>query len=264
MAGCSGVFQKVGARWVTWLIAEEFNLDAEQKAATRGAVDRIIAANPGTLGGKVDTLVASIDAAIAGGLTEQSLLGIERQVDALLDIMAAGIIDEAAPIMATLRDEQIDFVEARMRERLDEARETLGEPGEERLGRRQDEFVEAVEEWSGSLSDAQLAALREFVAQLPDEAPARLIARERRVERMAVLLRRHPGPQAIRDGLWSEWKAREDWGPDARSPQARRAGARQALLFVYGLLDSGQKDHAGRHLHELHAKLKGFLASAEP
>ena len=48
-------------------------------------------------------LVATVDAAIAKGLTERKLLGMERQVDALLDIAAGGIIDEAAPILATLQ-----------------------------------------------------------------------------------------------------------------------------------------------------------------
>ena len=57
-----------------------------QTAATRAAVDRTIAAAPGALSSRVDMLVASVDAAIAKGLTEKKLLGMERQVDAILDI----------------------------------------------------------------------------------------------------------------------------------------------------------------------------------
>jgi len=260
--GCTGLLQNFGARWVTRQIAAEFNLDEAQTAATRAAVDRIIAAAPGALSTKVDMLVATVDAAIAKGLTEKKLLGMERQVDALLDVVAGGIIDEAAPIMATLRDEQIDFVEARIRVRLDEAREEIAEPKQERLEKRQNDFVEAVEDWAGSLHDSQDTALRKFVAGLPDEGAARLAADERRVERMRALFAKHPGAEAIRDGLWKEWKDREDWGPDARPPQARRAEGRQALLFVYGLLDAEQKDHASKHLHELHTKAKMFLGTA--
>jgi cob(I)alamin adenosyltransferase len=259
--GCTGLLQNIGARWVTRQIAAEFNLDEAQTAATRAAVDRTIAAAPAALSSKVDMLVATVDAAIAKGLTEKKLLGMERQVDALLDIVAGGIIDEAAPIMATLRDDQIDFVEARIQKRLDEAREEIAEPKEERVEKRQDEFVEAVDDWAGSLSDSQEAALRKFVAGLPDEGAARLTADERRVERMRVLFHKHPGAQAIRDGIWEEWKNREDWGPDARPPQARRAEGRQALMFVYDLLDSKQKDHASEHLHELHDKVKAFLGA---
>lgn len=259
--GCTGLLQNIGARWVTRQIAAEFNLDEAQTAATRAAVDRTIAAAPAALSSKVDMLVATVDAAIAKGLTEKKLLGMERQVDALLDIVAGGIIDEAAPIMATLRDDQIDFVEARIQKRLDEAREEIAEPKEERVEKRQDEFVEAVDDWAGSLSDSQESALRKFVAGLPDEGAARLTADERRVERMRVLFHKHPGAQAIRDGIWEEWKNREDWGPDARPPQARRAEGRQALMFVYDLLDSKQKDHASEHLHELHDKVKAFLGA---
>ena len=260
--GCTGLLQNIGARWVTRQIAAEFNLDEAQTAATRAAVDRTIAAAPAALSSKVDMLVATVDAAIAKGLTEKKLLGMERQVDALLDIVAGGIIDEAAPIMATLRDDQIDFVEARIQKRLDEAREEIAEPKEERVEKRQDEFIEAVDDWAGSLGDSQEAALRKFVAGLPDEGAARLAADERRVERMRVLFHKHPGTQAIRDGIWEEWKNREDWGPDARPPQARRAEGRQALMFVYGLLDGEQKDHASEHLHELHDKVNAFLGAA--
>ena len=257
--GCTGLLQNLGARWVTRQIAAEFDLDEAQTEATRASVDRVMAAAPGALRGRVDMLVATVDAAISKGLTEKKLLGMERQVDALLDIIAGAIIDEAAPIMATLRDEQIDFVEARIGVRLDEAREELAQPKEERLEEREDAFVEAVEDWLGSFADGQEEALRRFVAGLPDEAAARLATDERRVERMSALFRKHPGAKAIRDGLWTEWKTREDWGPQARPPQARRAEGRQALLFVYGLLNADQKVHASEHLHELHDKVKTFL-----
>jgi Family of unknown function (DUF6279) len=260
--GCTGLLQNVGARWVTRQIATEFNLDEEQTAATRASVERVIAAAPAALGSKVDMLVATVDAAIAKGLTEKKLLGMERQVDSLLDVIAGGIIDEAAPILATLRNEQIDFVDARLQKRLDEARERLAKPKDERLEKRQDEFVDAVEDWAGDLSGAQEDAVRQYVAGLPDESGARLAADERRIETMRALFRTHPGPQVIRDALWKEWKSREDWGPHARPPQARRAEGRAALLFVYGLLDSEQKDHASQHLHELHEKAKAFLGAA--
>jgi hypothetical protein len=262
MVGCTGLLQNLGARWVTRQIAAEFNLDEAQTVATRASVDRIMAAAPEALSTRIDMLVATVDTAIAKGLTEEKLIGMERQVDALLDIVAGGIIDEAAPILATLRDEQINFVEARIETRLDEARERLAEPKNERLEKRQDAFMEAVEDWSDSLTDGQENALRRFVAGLPDEAAARLATDERRLQRMGVLFRKHPGAQAIRDGLWNEWKTREDWGPQARPPEARRAEGRQALLFVYGLLDAQQKDHASQHLHELHDKAKAFLGTA--
>lgn len=260
--GCTGLLQNVGARWVTRQIAGELHLDETQTAATRAAVDRLIAAAPAALGSKVDMLVATVDAAIAQGLTEKKLLGMERQVDVLLDVAARAIIDEAAPILATLRDDQIDFAEARFRARLDKAREALEEPREARIQKRQDQFVEAVEDWAGSLSGRQRAAVQSFVAGLPDEGAARLAADERRMERVVAVFREHPGTDGIRDALWKEWKAREDWGPDARPSQARRAEGREALLFVYGLLDAEQKDHASQHLHALHDKLEAFLGAA--
>lgn len=260
--GCSGLLQNLGAKWVTRQIAAEFNLDEAQTAATRASVDRLIAKAPEALSSKVDMLVATVDAAIAKGLTEKKLLGMERQVDTIVDIVARAIIEEASPILATLRDDQIDFAEARINERLDEAREELEQPAEERLEKRQEAFLNAVEDWVGEIADDQEAKLHEFVAGLPDEAAPRLVADERRLGRIATTLRKHPGAEVIRDMLWREWKDRENWGPDARSPAQRRAEGRKALLFVYGLLDAEQKDHASKHLHELHERVKAFLGVA--
>lgn len=260
--GCTGLLQNLGARWVTRQIAVEFNFDEAQTAATRASVDKLMAAAPVALGTKIDMLVATVDVAIAKGLTEQKLLGMERQVDGLIDTVAGAIIDEAAPIMATLRDDQIHFVEKRIKKRLEEAREELAAPTEERVQERQDQFVDAVEDWAGSLTDGQEAALRRYVGNLPDEAAARLEADERRVARFSKLARTHPDAPTIRDAIWQEWKNRQDWGPNARPPAARRAEGRQALLFVYGLLEAGQRDHASKHLHELHDKVKSFFGAA--
>ena len=260
--GCTGLLQNLGARWVTRQIAVEFNFDEAQTAATRASVDKLMAAAPAVLGTKIEMLVATVDTAIAKGFTEEKLVRMERQVDGLIDTVASAIIDEAAPIMATLRDDQIDFVEKRIEKRLEEAREELEAPAEDRLERRQDEFVEAVEDWAGSLSEGQEAALRNYVAKLPDEAAVRLAADERRVARFTKLARTHPDAATIREAMWEEWKNREDWGPNARPPSARRAEGRQAILFVYGLLDAGQRDHASKHLHELHDKVKSFFGAA--
>lgn len=260
--GCSGLLQNLGAKWVTRQIAAEFNLDEVQTAATRASVDRLIAAAPAALSSKVDMLVATVDAAIAKGFTEEALLGMERQVDKIVDIIAAAIIDEASPILATLRDDQIDFAEARINERLEEAREEIGKPKEERLEKRQDAFVNAVEDWADDITDEQEAILRRFIAALPDEGALRLRADEERLERIGTLMRKHPGSEAIRDALWQEWKDRERWGLESRTPAERRAEGRKAILYVYGLFDAEQKEHASEHLHELHDKVKSFLGVA--
>jgi hypothetical protein len=260
--GCSGLLQNLGAKWVTRQIAAEFNLDEVQTAATRASVDRLIAAAPAALSSKVDMLVATVDAAIAKGFTEEALLGMERQVDKIVDIIAAAIIDEASPILATLRDDQIDFAEARINERLEEAREEIDKPKEERLEKRQDAFVNAVEDWADDITDEQEAILRRFIAALPDEGALRLRADEERLERIGTLMRKHPGSEAIRDALWQEWKDRERWGLESRTPAERRAEGRKAILYVYGLFDAEQKEHASEHLHELHDKVKSFLGVA--
>ena len=260
--GCSGVLQNIGARWATHKISAVFDLDKAQETATRAAVDRAIASAPEVLGPRLDLLVATVDRGLSKGLNEQNMLVIERQVDILMDKAVLWIVDEAAPILATLRDEQIDHAERELDERLQETRDELNASEDERLRNRQEKFVDAIEKWSGRLSDAQETAIRAYVAAMPDEAADRLRADEQRLAEIADGLREHPGAPAIRDLLWNAWEQREDWGPGTRSAEARRADGRKTLFFVYDLLDAKQRDHMSERLHEMHGTVKRLLGTA--
>jgi len=260
---CTGAIQNLGARLATNKISAVFALDETQRNATRAAVDRAIASAPEVLGPRLDLLVATVDRAIFKGMNEESVLLIEKQVDILLDKALAWVIDEAAPILATLSDEQIAHAELELDSRLQDTREELNAPQNERTSGRQDKFVEAIENWTGRLSDDQERAIRLHVAAMPDEAPDRLRADEKRLGLIADGLRRHPGALAIRDLLWDAWLQREDWGPGTRPAEARRADGRKTLLFIYGLLDAKQRDHMSERLHEMHGTVKRLMGMAE-
>jgi hypothetical protein len=262
-AGCTGVLQNLGARWATNKIAGVFDLDETQKAATRAAVDRTISAAPEVLGKRLDLLVATVDRSLSKGLNEENMRIIERQVDIMLDKAVAWIIDEAAPILATLRDDQIDHAERELDERLQETRDELNAPPDERLESRQEKFVEAIEKWTGSLSDKQEDAIRAYVAAMPDEAAHRLKVDEARLAHIGDGLRKHPGAPAIAELLWNAWKQREDWGEGTRSPEERRADGRKTLFFVYDLLDGKQRDHMSERLHEMHAMVKKLMGPGQ-
>jgi hypothetical protein len=261
-ASCTGVLQDLGARWATNKISEVFDLDDAQREATRASVERAMASAPQILGSRVDLLVATVDRSLSKGLNEHTMLVIERQIDILLDKAGAWVIDEAAPILATLRDDQIEHAERELNERLQETRDELNAPPQERAANRQDKFVDAIREWTGHLSSAQEKAIRAHVASMPDEAADRLRADERRLADITGALREHPGAPAVRDLLWDAWKSREDWGPHTRSPEARRADGRQTLLFVYRLLDKKQKDHLSARIHEMHEKVSRIFGIA--
>lgn len=262
-AGCTGVLQNLGAKWVTNRISGVFDLDDEQREATRAAVDRAIDEAPQLLGPRLELLVATVDRSLAKGMSEQNMLIIEGQVDILMDKTVAWIVDEAAPILATLRDDQIDHAERELDERLQETRDELDAPAAERLETRQDKFVDAIEKWTGRLSDTQEHAIRAYVAAMPDEARDRLTVDEQRLADLAEQLRKHPGAPAIRDLLWQAWKQREDWGPGTRSAEERRADGRKTLFFVYELLDAKQIDHMSERLHEMHTMVKKLLGTAD-
>ncbi len=259
--GCTGALQNLGAKWATNKISAVFDFDDPQREATRVAVDRTIAAAPGLLGPRLDLLVATVDRTLAKGMDEQRMLVIERQVDILMDKAVAWIVDEAAPILATLSDEQIDHAERELDERLQDTRDELNAPPLERIESRQEKFVDAIAKWTGRLSDAQENAIRAYVASMPDEAADRLRADEQRLAHIADELRKHPDAPAVRDLLWNAWEQREDWGAGTRSPEARRADGRKTLRFVYELLDAEQIDHMSERLHEMHATVKTLLGT---
>lgn len=261
-SGCTGVLQNLRARIVTNKISAVFDLDEAQETATRAAVDRVIAAAPEVLGSRLDLLVATVDRALSKGLSEQNMHIIERQIDVLLDKAVAWIIDEAAPILATLRDDQIDHAERELDERLQETRDELNAPEVERLESRQEKFVDAIDKWTGRLSDGQEDAIRAFVAAMPDEAADRLRADEQRLSSIADGLREHPGAPAIRHLLWNAWKQHEDWGAGTRSAEERRADGRKTMFFVYDQLDAKQRDHLSERLHEMYATVKRLLGTA--
>lgn len=263
LVGCTGIFQNIGARWVTRKIAAEFDLDDQQKEEARGAVDRLIAAAPAVLGVPLDDLVTSVDRAIVVGLNEDNVRALEVKIDELVDVVAARVIDEVAPLLPLLRDEQIEFAENRANERFAEKRKELDEPADEREQERLDEFVEAVEKWSGSLSDAQEDYLRDYVSKIPDETEQRIASDEQRLTQIADTLRAHPGAEAIRDALWEAWENREDWGPEARPAEVRRAQNRQTLIYIDQLMDPLQEQNARDYLQKLYRRVERFLGETD-
>ena len=260
--GCSGLFQSIGARMVTRELAEQFDLDEEQTAATRASIDRLIAAAPEVLGPRLKQLVDSTDQAIAEGLSEGNMIPIERQFDALADDVVARVIAEAAPILATLDDRQIAHAERRFQEQFSQGRKEMVKPAATRLEERQEDFVAGVEEWSGSLSDQQKKALRAHVAKLPDESAVRIAADEGRVQVIAETLRGHPGGPVVHATLWEAWKNRRDWGRGARPPEVRDMERRDTLTYVDGMFTEKQRDHAREHLQSLYRRVNRFLSSA--
>lgn len=262
-ASCTGVLQSLGAKWATNKISNVFDLDEAQREATRRAVDRAIAEAPELLGSRIDLLIATVDRSLSKGMDERNMLAIERQVDILLDKAVTWIVDKAAPILATLRDDQIEHAQRELDGRLEETRDELNATPAERTRTRQDKFVAAIEKWTGRLSDTQEARIRSYVRDMPDEAADRLRADEQRLARIAAELRKHPGAPAIRDLLWNAWTEREDWGPGTRSAEARRADGRKTLIFVYELLEPDQVDHMSERLHEMHATVKKLLGTGE-
>ena len=254
IVGCSGAMQDFGKRLVVGRVADEFDLDVEQRKATRASVDRLVEQAPEVLGPRVEIIFEAAENAISDGFPDDELISIEGVMDGLFD-------DAMAPLLSTLDDEQIDHFAARSKERLEEARDKLTGTPTERLEKRQDHFIEEVGKWTGPLDEDQERALREHVRGITDEGGAAVAAQEARSRGLVRILKRHPGTQAIRDALWNAWETRDDWGPESRSRAERSAESRETLRIIDGLLRPKQRDAIRKHLHSLHDRVKAFLGT---
>ena len=259
VAGCSGAMQSYGKRLVVGKVAEELHLDGTQRAMVKASVDRLFNQAPGLLGERAEDIFAAADGVLAAGFEEQELVAAGTLIETLLDDTIAAIVDELAPLLETLRDEQIDHFEVRTRDRFVEEQETIDAPPADRLRMRQDEVIERLEKWTGSLDDQQEEALRRYTADLPDDGPDKLAADEARVAAFLEVLRRHPGKDAISEALQNAWRTREDWGPDARPVAVRQAEGRSTLRYIHALLSPKQRESMREHLRGLHKRLRAFL-----
>lgn len=257
--GCTGMVRRIAVRQVTGELEEAFALDDAQSERASASINLLIDEVPTLVLPALSRLVAEADETIAAGATEEKLRSLERGWDALADRVAGRVLDELAPLLASLRDAQIGHGAAYGREKLAESREELNEEGAARLEERQDSFVESVETWAGSLSAAQARALRRHVTSQPDESSLRLDADERRLEMVERTLRAHPGAPAVRAVLWNLWRGRDDLGPDAPTAAERRARGRATLLFVDAMMTAAQRAHAREHLAGEHARARRFL-----
>ncbi len=261
LVGCSGAMQDFGKRLVVGRVADEFNLDREQRRATRASVDRLVEAAPELLGPRLEVIFEDAEAAITAGFPEGDLITIEDRMEAVADDAMAAIFDELAPLLATLRPEQVDHFAARAEERLAEAWEKRSGTPAERLAKRQETFIEEVEKWTGSLDDEQEQALHAVLEGLPDEGAIQLDLRETKTRELLQLLRDQPGEDRIRARLWEIWRSRDDWGTEARSRDARSAEGRELLRTIDGLIRPKQRAHMKKHLRSLHDRAKAFLGT---
>ena len=257
-SGCTGMVERIVARRVTREMNQTFDLNRAQKKQTRASINRLIDEAPALLGPSVDKFILTLDSALAAGFNEKNLVGLERQLDGIVDTAALRIIKEAAPMLASLSDRQIAHADRAFAKRFRKEREPLAQAPKKQLKARADKFIDGVEEWTGRLSGEQEQTLRAHVRALPDHTAARIGASERRVRRIGSVVRSHREQEAIAAALLTEWKNRDNWGRDAPSGTVRRARARRTLVFIDEQMTRKQRHSARAHLRKIRRRVNRF------
>jgi hypothetical protein len=107
-------------------------------------------------------------------------------------VVAERAARDAAPVLVTLRAEQIGALEKKFsRENTRFSERWIAGEEKSRYRRRVDRLVEQVEDWTGRLAPAQRALIERFVSMHPGDFERRLEERRRWQQAALALLKRH-------------------------------------------------------------------------
>jgi hypothetical protein len=244
--------------YVTRRVDKYLDLSSEQKKWVRARVDHHIEALRRSATTEAVPLLRRVRGVVARGPTEADIAELQREVEALIDRFVARVVPDVAALFASLRDDQIDRFQRKMRKGLGEGYEDLRLPPDERRERADEKAIEAVEKWTGSLAPAQKARLLKAVRAMDDERAATYRVHVSRLNAFADLLRGRPGAVEVGKELRRLWDTRYDAIAPSRSRDAQRADQRRILLLIDGMLTMEQRRHAVDEINSVIVKIKRF------
>lgn len=241
LAACSTA--RLGYNNADWLAARYadrlFDLDREQKAWFKDRMEGHIEWHRRSEMPQLHFLVTDAQARVAGGLDRDDLDTIATGFADRYLALADRLLPDIARLAAMLDDGQIDHLEVRLSEEIEEERD-------ERDGERED-AIERIEKWTGKLDDAQRAQVIELLAaEAGDEPPGDDEDAERQARRVAefvAALRTDATAEELEAMLRGWWMG---FVESRREPDGRiRVGERSArvTLGIDALLNDEQREH---------------------
>lgn len=182
--------------------------------------------------------------------------GFDRQeIDMLFDgvqeLFALGIgrtLPAAARILDDLDRNQLDALQKRLREDVEEDRERLKE---DHVARRRQEALEDVEEWVGDLEPAQKELILGELEAMVETRPLWLQWRIARNEQLVALLREKPEREAIEKFLADYWIRRAGMPEElVQGMQSNRERYRDMVVALDASLSESQRSKARDKLVE--------------
>jgi hypothetical protein len=199
--------------------------------------------------------LARVRQMLADGLTREDVDWIRESVQSHYRRFMAGTIPGLTPVLASLSEPQIDFLEKRIEEKNREYEEKrLAPTMKVYLSNRIDRNVKIVEFWTGRVRDDQVVLIEQYANAMPVTAEQWFAYRQGKQRVLLAMLRRGASSEELDDFLLG-W-----WGDLSGLPESLRAMMKTTTRDWTRLildLDDSLSDEQRRHLLE---KLDRFVA----
>ena len=169
LAGCSGakvVYEQLDVL-LPWYFRDYVDLDTGQRRQLEQAVDSLLVWHRESEIGRYAAFLRELERDAAAPLGLDRLRAARLELDAFWDDVAQRLAPEAAALLSTLSDEQVDALFARMaRDDAKLAREAQARSQEERVERRERALRRQLERWVGGLDGRQELLVAACAAEL--------------------------------------------------------------------------------------------------
>jgi hypothetical protein len=179
-AGCSGVKVVYGQLDVLlpWYFRDYVDLDTGQRGQLERSMETLLAWHRESEVGRYASFFRQLAADAAMPLPPGRLEAARLELETFWDDVARRVAPDAAALLATLDEAQVESLFAKMqREDRELAEEALGRDREERVERRARELTRQVERWTGRLDPPQRAIVEDCAAELRGDTEGWLASR---------------------------------------------------------------------------------------
>lgn len=245
LVGCSaaGLVYNQADWLVTDYVADLGDFDNTQRNALQKRLAAVQSWHRSTELPRYAELISDTLDYLADGLTRAEVDAVYLRGRARYSALMGRFGAAMAPVLDTMRPDQIETLEENLAEANDEFRDTYASADpQERKEKRRERMYERVEFLVGDLSDEQRAAVTARTDAFPNSGPLWLAYREAQQIRLLTLLKERRGSDAIEAHLvaWlSEQRGRGE-RLDANTKEVENHVA-EIILSIVASLDSSQR-----------------------
>jgi hypothetical protein len=275
LCGCSslGLGYSNGPTLVTWWLDRQLDLNAEQSAKVRLALDQGFGWHRSQRLAQELALLARFEREVQGEVTPAQVCAWVPIAQTWADTLLAQLAPAIVEIAPTLQAQQLAHLEARMaRSNEDWRRDHLQTDPQERLQAQLDRLVTNLETLYGRLERPQKDALQASLARSSWDPDQALVQRKRNQQDTLSVLRQLnqgrglPTAEAAQT-LVRAWLVRQTTPSDEATRRSRAAFVTERCQLVADFHHSAtpeQRRHAGETLAGWQDDLRGFVVASAP